>query len=45
MHQIFELAEILFLPQDGQGEGLICEELLNWVNEVELGEFLIVHPQ
>ncbi|WVQ78536.1 hypothetical protein IAT38_000622 [Cryptococcus sp. DSM 104549] len=32
----FNLAEILYLPVDGKGEGLVGEELLDWVNEVDI---------
>lgn len=34
------LAQILYLPQDGRGEGLLGEELLDWVNEVDPGKLL-----
>lgn len=35
VYHIFNLAEILYLPQDGRGEGLLGEELLDWVNAVD----------
>lgn len=35
VYHIFNLAEILYLPQDGRGEGLVGEELLDWVNAVD----------
>lgn len=37
VYHIFHLAQILFLPQDGRGEGLLGEELLDWVNDVDPG--------
>jgi nuclear pore complex protein Nup85 len=36
---IFQLAQILYLPQDGRGEGLLGEELLDWVNDVDPRQF------
>ncbi|WWC89869.1 uncharacterized protein L201_004797 [Kwoniella dendrophila CBS 6074] len=33
-YNILNLAEILYLPADGKGEGLVGEELLDWVNDV-----------
>lgn len=38
VYHIFNLAEILYLPQDGRGEGLLGEELLDWVNAVDTSE-------
>ncbi|ORY28255.1 Nup85 nucleoporin-domain-containing protein [Naematelia encephala] len=35
VYHIFHLAEILYLPQDGRGEGLLGEELLDWLNDVD----------
>lgn len=35
VYHIFQLAQILYLPQDGRGEGLLGEELLDWVNDVD----------
>ncbi|WVN86702.1 uncharacterized protein L203_101874 [Cryptococcus depauperatus CBS 7841] len=35
-YNIINLAEILYLPVDGKGEGLVGEELLDWVNEVDI---------
>ncbi|KAL7424161.1 hypothetical protein Q5752_001747 [Cryptotrichosporon argae] len=35
VYHVFSLAEILYLPQDGRGEGLLGEELLDWVNAVD----------
>ncbi|KAL1411069.1 hypothetical protein Q8F55_002016 [Vanrija albida] len=34
-YNIFNLAEVLYLPQDGRGEGLVGEELLDWVNAAD----------
>lgn len=39
VYHVFNLAMILYLPQDGRGEGLLGEELLDWVNDVDPGEF------
>lgn len=38
IYHIFNLTMILYLPQDGRGEGLLGEELLDWVNEVDPGK-------
>ncbi|GAA5853785.1 hypothetical protein JCM8547_007448 [Rhodosporidiobolus lusitaniae] len=35
MHAILSLAEILYFPLDGRGEGLVGEEILDWVNTVD----------
>ncbi|GAA5942978.1 hypothetical protein JCM3775_000221 [Rhodotorula graminis] len=35
MHGVLALAEILFFPSDGVGEGLVAEELLDWVNTID----------
>ncbi|TXT13662.1 hypothetical protein VHUM_01029 [Vanrija humicola] len=35
VYNIFNLAEVLYLPQDGRGEGLVGEELLDWVNAAD----------
>ncbi|GAA5836589.1 hypothetical protein JCM9279_000436 [Rhodotorula babjevae] len=35
MHGVLALAEILFFPSDGAGEGLVAEELLDWVNTID----------
>ncbi|EIW66274.1 hypothetical protein TREMEDRAFT_70200 [Tremella mesenterica DSM 1558] len=32
---VLQLAVILYLPPDGRGEGLLGEELLDWVNDVD----------
>ncbi|KAK8869665.1 hypothetical protein IAR55_000233 [Kwoniella newhampshirensis] len=32
---IMNLAEILYFPTDGKGEGFVGEELLDWVNDVD----------
>ncbi|KAK4687468.1 nuclear pore complex protein Nup85, partial [Tremellales sp. Uapishka_1] len=32
---VWKLMEILYLPVDGRGEGLVGEELLDWVNDVD----------
>ncbi len=42
IYHVFQLAEILFLPQDGRGEGLLGEELLDWVNDVDPGTSAIL---
>ncbi|BGP42672.1 hypothetical protein JCM10449v2_006684 [Rhodotorula kratochvilovae] len=35
MHGVLALAEILYFPTDGVGEGLVAEELLDWVNTID----------
>ncbi|BGP10579.1 hypothetical protein JCM10049v2_006471 [Rhodotorula toruloides] len=35
MHNVLALAEILYFPTDGRGEGLVAEELLDWVNTID----------
>ncbi|BGP26904.1 hypothetical protein JCM10295v2_005866 [Rhodotorula toruloides] len=35
MHNVLALAEILYFPADGRGEGLVAEELLDWVNTID----------
>ncbi|ORX33416.1 Nup85 nucleoporin-domain-containing protein [Kockovaella imperatae] len=35
VYHILHLAQILYLPRDGRGEGLLGEELLDWVNDVD----------
>lgn len=35
VYHILNLAQTLYLPQDGRGEGLLGEELLDWVNAVD----------
>ncbi|KAG0658580.1 hypothetical protein C6P46_005700 [Rhodotorula mucilaginosa] len=35
MGAILALTEILYLPADGRGEGLVAEEILDWVNTVD----------
>ncbi|CED84877.1 Nuclear pore complex component (sc Nup85) [Phaffia rhodozyma] len=35
--QIFHLAKILYLPEDGRGDGVVGEELLDWINMADLG--------
>jgi nuclear pore complex protein Nup85 len=42
IYHVFQLSEILFLPQDGRGEGLLGEELLDWVNDVDPGTSAIL---
>lgn len=37
VYHILNLAMILYLPQDGRGEGLLGEEMLDWVNDVDPG--------
>ncbi|WFC98131.1 hypothetical protein MYAM1_000855 [Malassezia yamatoensis] len=32
LHTIFYLAQVLYLPEDGRGIGVIGEELLHWLN-------------
>ncbi|WWD16071.1 hypothetical protein CI109_100496 [Kwoniella shandongensis] len=34
-YNIMNLAEILYFPTDGKGEGFVGEELLDWVNDVD----------
>lgn len=38
VYHILNLAMILYLPQDGRGEGLLGEEMLDWVNDVDPGK-------
>lgn len=35
---ILELAEVLYLPSDGRGSGVVGEEVLNWLNAYDVGE-------
>ncbi|KAM0786288.1 hypothetical protein ACM66B_001767 [Microbotryomycetes sp. NB124-2] len=35
LHAILALAQLLYMPYDGQGEGLVGEEFLDWVNTVD----------
>ncbi|GAA5988849.1 hypothetical protein JCM10908_006197 [Rhodotorula pacifica] len=35
MHAILALTEILYYPSDGRGEGLVGEEVLDWVNTID----------
>lgn len=35
MHALLALVEILYFPRDGRGEGLVAEELLDWVNTTD----------
>ncbi|GAA6038252.1 hypothetical protein JCM8097_003905 [Rhodosporidiobolus ruineniae] len=35
MHGTLALAEILYFPADGTGEGLVGEEVLDWVNTID----------
>lgn len=35
--QIFHLAKLLYAPEDGRGEGVVGEELLDWVNRADFG--------
>jgi len=35
MHGVLALAEILFFPSDGAGDGLVADELLDWVNTID----------
>ncbi|GAA5941408.1 uncharacterized protein JCM15063_006090 [Sporobolomyces koalae] len=35
MHSILSLVELLYLPQDGLGDGVVGEELLDWLNVVD----------
>jgi nuclear pore complex protein Nup85 len=37
VYHVLNLAMILYLPQDGRGEGLLGEEMLDWVNDVDPG--------
>ncbi|WVW82930.1 hypothetical protein I302_104945 [Kwoniella bestiolae CBS 10118] len=34
-YNILNLAGVLYLPADGKGEGLVGEEILDWVNDVD----------
>ncbi|GAA5915205.1 uncharacterized protein JCM6883_001767 [Sporobolomyces salmoneus] len=35
MHSILSLTEILYFPSDGLGDGVVAEELLDWLNVVD----------
>lgn len=35
MHSILSLTEILYFPTDGTGEGVVGEELLDWLNVID----------
>ncbi|ORY69411.1 Nup85 nucleoporin-domain-containing protein [Leucosporidium creatinivorum] len=35
LHSILSLTQLLYLPNDGRGDGLVGEELLDWVNTVD----------
>lgn len=39
LHGVLSLAEILYLPSDGTGDGVVGEEILDWVNTVDRGKF------
>ena len=38
MHSILSLTEILYFPSDGSGDGVVGEELLDWLNVVDRGK-------
>lgn len=44
VYHIFQLVRTLFLPKDGRGEGLLGEELLDWVNGVDPGTLGVCDP-
>ncbi|SCV74835.1 BQ2448_7864 [Microbotryum intermedium] len=35
LHSTLSLTEILYLPQDGHGQGVVGEELLHWLNTLD----------
>ncbi|KDE06351.1 hypothetical protein MVLG_03261 [Microbotryum lychnidis-dioicae p1A1 Lamole] len=35
LHSTLSLTEILYLPQDGHGQGVVGEELLDWLNTLD----------
>lgn len=39
LHTILHLAHALFIPADGRGLGVVGEELLDWWNVADCGEF------
>lgn len=41
MHGILSLSEILYLPFDARGDGVVGEEILDWVNTVDRGALVL----
>lgn len=37
LHHVFHLAQIVYVPADGRGDSVVGEELLDWVNYVNVG--------
>ncbi|KAK4049902.1 hypothetical protein OIO90_005291 [Microbotryomycetes sp. JL221] len=35
LHSILSLTQILYMPFDGQGQGLVGEEILDWLNTID----------
>jgi len=40
LHAVLSLTEILYLPADGRGDGVVGEEVLDWLNTIDRGEHL-----
>jgi nuclear pore complex protein Nup85 len=38
LHAVLSLTEILYLPADGRGDGVVGEEVLDWLNTIDRGE-------
>lgn len=38
MHTILHFAEVVYVPGDGRGAGVVGEEILHWLNSFDLGE-------
>lgn len=43
LHAVLSLTEILYLPADGRGDGVVGEELLDWLNTIDRGEHLAMY--
>ena len=38
LHAVMSLTEILYLPADGSGDGVVGEEVLDWLNTIDRGK-------